>query len=191
MLKQTNWQKIRQNPALLEKFLIREQVMDGIRSFFKSASFHEVETPLLVEHPGTEPYLEVFATELLSADGHKQPAYLLTSPEYAMKKLLVAGMGPIFQVCKSFRNGKLVLATIQNFDLEWYRPRRYTAIMDDCENLLPSLCTRGSHTVLSRQSWSQTSWERISVPGFKICWCRSRNDVIEELLKTCCNAVIK
>jgi lysyl-tRNA synthetase class 2 len=165
-----NWQKIRQNPQMLEKFLVREKVVDGIRAFFKSHGFHEVETPLLVQHPGTEPFLDVFETKLLSANGQSQPAFLLTSPEYAMKKLLVAGMGPIFQICKSFRNGEGISSRHNpEFSiLEWYRPHAdYTAIMDDCEHLLASLCNMATGgTVLNYQGRSydlKTGWERISV----------------------------
>ena len=133
-----NWQKIKQNPALKKQFFVREQVFDGIRSFFKNDGFHEVETPLMVKHPGTEPYLEVFETELIEA-GQKKQSFLLTSPEYAMKKLVAAGLGNIFQICKSFRNGE-GLSERHNPEftiLEWYRVNAdYTDIMVDFENLL-------------------------------------------------------
>ena len=99
-----NWQKIRRNPKLKQSLLVRERVIDAIRAFFKSRNFLEVETPLLVKRPGAEPYLNLFETTLELPDGSSQPGYLLTSPEYAMKKLLAAGLGSIFQICKSFRN---------------------------------------------------------------------------------------
>ena len=101
---QKNWQKMRQNQFFTEKLLLREQVIKAIRKFFDQEKFHEVETPLLVKSPGTEPYLEVFSTKLKDEHANSQPAYLLTSPEYAMKKLLVAGLDKIYQICKSFRN---------------------------------------------------------------------------------------
>jgi elongation factor P--(R)-beta-lysine ligase len=134
-----NWQRLRQDSKLWDRFLLREQVQHAIRDFFLKEGFHEVETPLLVEHPGTEPYLEVFETELRKADGKRQPAYLLTSPEYAMKKLIVAGMHNIFQICKSFRNGEGESGrhNPEFTILEWYRsPGDYTDIMNDCEGLL-------------------------------------------------------
>ncbi len=168
-----NWQRLREHPELLRQFLVREQVCDGIRSFFKSHDFHEVETPLLVEHPGTEPYLEVFETSLLHGDGKKQPAFLLTSPEYAMKKLLVAGMGPIFQICKSFRNGegKSSRHNPEFTILEWYRPNAdYQAMMNDCEQLLLHLLhiihPQQRDTFLTYQGRSydlSAPWERLSV----------------------------
>ena len=137
-----NWKRLRQNPELWTAFLMREQVIQGIREYFLSYDFHEVETPLLVEHPGTEPFLEVFETQLFKADGRKIPAFLLTSPEYAMKKLIVAGLHNIFQICKSFRNaeGESGRHNPEFTILEWYRsPGSYTEIMTDCEGLLQHL----------------------------------------------------
>src|SRR5690348_18250129 len=98
------WHRVRDGRQSVETLLVRERVVDGIRAFFKARGFHEVETPLLVAHPGMEPHLEVFKTELLTARGPRADAYLTTSPEYAMKKLLAAGLERIFQVCKAFRN---------------------------------------------------------------------------------------
>lgn len=139
---QKNWQRLSTDAGLRRKLLLREKVLAGVRQFFKQAGFHEVETPLLVKSPGTEPELEVFATELKHTSGASQPAYLLTSPEYAMKKLVVAGLGNIFQLCKSFRNQES-LGGSHNPEftiLEWYRtPADYTDVMTDCENLLSFL----------------------------------------------------
>jgi lysyl-tRNA synthetase class 2 len=132
------WQKIRQNPQTIATYLAREKVIDGIRAFFKGEGFHEVDTPLLVQSPGTEPYLDVFVTELVLADERKMAGYLLTSPEYAMKKLLVAGLPKIFTICKSFRNGEGI-GPMHNHEftiLEWYRAEAdYQDSMVDCENL--------------------------------------------------------
>ena len=136
---QKNWQKMRCDEAFREQLLLREQVLLAIRKFFRQAGFNEVETPLLVKSPGSEPYLEVFATELENEQGQKQPAYLLTSPEYAMKKLLAGGLSKIFQICKSFRNQESLGGTHNpEFTiLEWYRTEAdYTDIMADFANLL-------------------------------------------------------
>lgn len=165
-----NWQRIKQNPKLKKQFLIREQVIDGIREFFKKDGFHEVETPMMVKYPGTEPFLEVFETELKWADGKRQQAFMLTSPEFAMKKLLVAGFDKIFQVCKSFRNGEGI-SPRHNPEftiLEWYRANSdYEQIMKDCQGLLLYLAKKisGNSTIVfdGKEYDLSEPWEKFSV----------------------------
>jgi elongation factor P--(R)-beta-lysine ligase len=169
------WQKINLNSQLIEQYLVREIVIDGIRAFFKKEGFHEVETPLLVARPGTEPYLDLFQTELVvqeeSGELTKKPGYLLTSPEYAMKKLLAAGLGSIFQICKSFRNneGRSPHHNHEFTILEWYRVNAdYTHVMDDCENLLIHLMKviKKNSTELLFQGKKydlSTPWDRFTV----------------------------
>ena len=136
---QKNWQKMLDDQFFTDQLLLREQIIKAIRKFFDQKNFHEVETPLLVKSPGSEPYLEVFATKLKDELGKEQAAYLLTSPEYAMKKLLVAGLGKIYQVCKSFRNQES-FGSNHNPEftiLEWYRSNAdYRDIMDDFAQLM-------------------------------------------------------
>jgi lysyl-tRNA synthetase class 2 len=136
------WQRIRRHPELLDQYLIREQVMDGIRQHFKAKKFHEVETPLMVAYPGTEPFLEVFDTQLQVADGRHKQAYFITSPEFSLKKLLAAGVGNLFQICRVFRNGEGI-SSRHNAEftmIEWYRAEAdYRDIMQDCEELLVDL----------------------------------------------------
>jgi len=138
-----NWQKIKSGTELKERFLIREKVVDALRLFFKKHFFHEVETPLMVSIPGTEPYLNLFETKLQTADGREKPAYFLTSPEYAMKKLLAADLGNIFQICKAFRNQES-LGGLHNPEftiLEFYRVNaKYFEVMADFENMLSFVC---------------------------------------------------
>lgn len=167
------WRALLDNPSAREKFVKRAEIISAIRSFFATEQFLEVETPLLVPSPGTEPYLEVFETELQVADGRTKRAFLLTSPELAMKKLLVAGFPRIFQLCKSFRNGEGVSFT-HNHEftiLEWYRTHaNYFDIMQDCEQLLlhifNTLHPDASEPVLKYQGKRfsmATPWERITV----------------------------
>jgi elongation factor P--(R)-beta-lysine ligase len=137
------WQRLREQPDLLDGFLMRGRVIRAIRSFFDVGGFAEVETPLLVASPGMEPYLDVFETRLTSARGGvSHRAFLTTSPEYAMKKLLVAGLPRIYQVCKSFRNDEEVSRghNPEFTILEWYRAHAdYRAIMADCEALFAAI----------------------------------------------------
>ena len=136
------WLRLRSAPDLTRTYLLRSKVIKAIRAFFDAEAFEEVETPLLVAAPGMEPYLDVFETRLTTARGRSSRAFLTTSPEYAMKKLLVAGLPRIYQICKSFRNGEEISRghNPEFTILEWYRIHAdYRAIMVDCENLFVAI----------------------------------------------------
>lgn len=134
-----NWQKAKTDEQFRRQLLVREDVIDGIRIFFKQQQFREVETPLFVPSPDSEPTIEPFATRLELADSGGIDGYLTTSPEFAMKKLLAGNFGSIFQICKAFRNGEPP-SSRHNSEftiLEWYRVESdYKQIMQDCEALL-------------------------------------------------------
>lgn len=116
----------------------RAVILKAIRDFFWEKGFLEVETPQLVPLPSLEPYLEVFETQLLDQNRQPSRAFLTSSPEYSMKKLLARGSGNLFQICKSYRNAEGV-SSRHNPEftiLEWYRVEAdYTDIMNDCEDL--------------------------------------------------------
>ncbi|TAK25745.1 MAG: EF-P lysine aminoacylase GenX [Chloroflexota bacterium] len=146
--------------------LARERVIDGIRAFFKARHFREVETPLLVGAPGMEPHLEVFETELRTASGTRRRAFLTTSPEYAMKKLLAARLGRIFQICKSFRNLEET-SRYHNPEftiLEWYRAdTTYFDLLDDCEGLIRELAGCDRLVYQGRSIDFTPPWPRLTV----------------------------
>ena len=128
----------RRRPYLAE----RARVADAARRFFAARGFVEVETPALQVSPGIEPHLRPFRTELAEPfDGRRRTLYLHTSPEYAMKKLLAAGVERPFQMARVFRNGERSALHHPEFTLlEWYRTNEpYGAIMEDCVALLASV----------------------------------------------------
>jgi lysyl-tRNA synthetase class 2 len=133
------WEKLRHNPSLWKRYFVREKVLTAIRRFFLDRTFHEVETPYLTGSLPPESYLEIFETTLLNRKRESRQAYLPTSPEPFLKKLLVAGIGNCFALTKSFRNTE-DMSTTHNPEftiLEWYRVNAdYTDIMNDCEELL-------------------------------------------------------
>src|SRR5271166_4678355 len=101
----------------------RGLVTAGTRAFFTGRGYAEVETPYAVPTPGEEVHLRGFLTERQYPDGRREPLWLHTSPEFAMKKLLVAAAGPIFQLARVWRNGEGSDLHAPEFTmLEWYRP---------------------------------------------------------------------
>jgi lysyl-tRNA synthetase class 2 len=105
-------------------FLRRRGVLTrATRTFFAERGYTEVETPCAVAAPGEEVHLRAFATRQIDPDGTTRPLWLHTSPEFAMKRLLVAGAGPIFQLARVWRNNEGSDLHAAEFTmLEWYRP---------------------------------------------------------------------
>ena len=101
----------------------RGALMRDVRAFFVARGYTEVETQYAVAVPGEEVHLGTFATERVATDGARTRLWLHTSPEFAMKRLLVAGVGPIFQFARVWRNGEGSDLHAPEFTmLEWYRP---------------------------------------------------------------------
>lgn len=140
-----NYQRLRSDPDFRKIFERRASILHGIREFFVGQDFLEVETPMMVALPGMEPYLDVFKTRFQSLTGVGRDMYLITSPEYAMKKLLVGGLEKIFQITRSFRN-KETGGALHNPEftmIEWYRTNAdYYQLMRDVESLIRHLCQR-------------------------------------------------
>ncbi len=154
----------RRRPNLLR----RAACLAAIRGYFAGAGFVEVETPALQVSPGLEPHLKAFATELEQPDGARQQLYLHTSPEFAMKKLLVAGEEKLFQLAPVFRNGERAALHHPAFlMLEWYRAGvDYRRIMADCEALLRAIaagCGENRLRWQGQQADITAPWQYLSV----------------------------
>ena len=127
-----------QPSASLDHLKRRAQFLTEIRRFFYQRDVLEVDTPILSHAAPTAPYLDSFTTEYIAAGGQKTPCYLHTSPEFAMKRLLAAGLGDIYQIAKVFRNGEQGRHHSPEFTmLEWYRPSlSYHQLMTEVDDLL-------------------------------------------------------
>ena len=119
----------------------RAQLMADVRLFFAQRQEMEVDTPIMSAAAPTAPYLESFATDYIRTDGEHCRYYLHTSPEFAMKRLLAAGSGDIYQIARVFRNGEQGRYHGPEFVmLEWYRPAlNYHGLMAEVDDLLGTL----------------------------------------------------
>ena len=120
-------EQVQWKPACnIEVVRLRAKMLAVIRNYFYQRSVLEVETPLLCRATGTDPQLDFFSSTYHYSPSNKEKKdkelFLQTSPEFAMKRLLAAGSGSIFQICKAFRNGEFGRYHNPEFSiLEWYR----------------------------------------------------------------------
>jgi elongation factor P--(R)-beta-lysine ligase len=141
----------------------RQNFYASLRDSLGRLGYLEVETPCLVPAPGMELHITAFETRFVPETdvGRAQSLYLHTSPEYAMKRLLAEGSGPVFQLCKVFRNGEVSRTHNPEFTmLEFYRPQSDMAgIMADLETTLAA----AARALGTSGFFAQTPYERLTV----------------------------
>ncbi|MDR0806849.1 MAG: elongation factor P--(R)-beta-lysine ligase [Enterobacteriaceae bacterium] len=145
-----NWQP----GASIEKLLKRAKIISQIRHFFAERGVLEVDTPAMSQATGTDLNLFPFQTRFVgpgAADG--LTLFLMTSPEFHMKRLLAAGSGPIYQMGKSFRNEEAGRFHNPEFTmLEWYRPAfDMYDLMNEVDDLLQQILDCEASEVVSYQ----------------------------------------
>lgn len=166
---QANWYHPEYFSLKKPQLLARSRIIKQIRTFLDGEGFDEVETPILQVCPVIDTHIRAFSTDLRGVDGFlKDKVYLHTSPEFAMKKLMVAGMDKIYQVCHVFRNAEWSRRHRAEFTMvEWYRTNAdYNNIMQDCVGLLRACAKVAGVDKLRYKDFECdpfAEWERLTI----------------------------
>src|SRR3990167_5451324 len=150
-----NWQP----SASINTLQTRAKLIANIRAFFAERDVLEVDTPLMCHTSVTDPFIESIPTLFKShVNCEENYYYLQTSPEYAMKRLLAAGSGSIYQICKAFRKGDQGHIHHPEFTmLEWYRVGfNHHQLMDEMNDLLKLTLNTTDADRLSYQALFET-----------------------------------
>src|SRR5882762_5387735 len=115
---------------------IRAKMLRAAREYFAATRTLEVETPTLSTAAVTDQHLASITAQVCG-----QFRYLHTSPEYAMKRLLAAGSGDIWQIARVYRDGESGRYHNPEFTMiEWYRTGLdHHQLMDDVERLIAAM----------------------------------------------------
>lgn len=143
----------------------RARIFAEVRQFFNARGYLEVETPALQVAPCMEAHIQAFRTDIISADRQRTDTlYLHTSPEFAMKKLLVAGLPKIYNLARVFRNAEGSSWHSPEFSMiEWYqRGMTYEQMMDETIDLVRHV-TKAPIDACGRISDVHQPWEKITV----------------------------
>ena len=150
----------------------RAALLARARDFFAARGILEVDTPIVVNAPVTDVHLHSARVMLESAEAKgatHQSYFLHTSPEYAMKRLLAAGVGDIYQIChvvRALERGRLHNAEFTL--IEWYRVGfSLDALMTEVEALIRDLLgSTGSSRVSARVSYREAFLRELALDPF-------------------------
>lgn len=144
--------------ARVGTLLQRARLMRTIRHFFAKRNVLEVSTPVIVSHGVSDPHLDSFSLGNMAG-------YLRTSPEYALKRLLAAGSGDIYELGPVFREGEAGHSHNPEFTmLEWYRIGwNYHQLMDEVVELIADCSPdRLALWPIAKMSYSQLSEQKFN-----------------------------
>lgn len=166
-----NWQP---NATILQ-LKKRAELISKIRLFFSGKGVLEVDTPAMSHATVTDIHLHTFKTDFVGpgyADGQK--LYLMTSPEFHMKRLLAAGSGSIYQICKSFRNEENGRHHNPEFTmLEWYRIGfNHHDLMEEMDELLQLILGCGKAV--------KTTYQQAFLSVLEVCPLEASMDELKE-----------
>jgi len=150
-----------QPTANINQLKARANLLHAIRTYFAGHNVLEVETPIISAAANTDPAIESIKTH--------DERYLRTSPEFALKRLLAAGTGDIYELGRVFRAGELGGNHNPEFTmLEWYRTGfDYHRLMDEVADLV-RFCGNGmfEHWPVTRLSYQQLFMDFLELDPF-------------------------
>lgn len=155
-----------QPAATQDAIKARSALLKALRAFFYARDYLEVDTPCL-SHSGTTDANIDSLTATSTAFGN---LWLQTSPEFAMKRLLAAQSGPIFQIAHAFREGEAGRWHNPEFSLlEWYVPGfDHEQLMQEVEQLLRHLAPQQAWAAtFQRLSYRDCFWQYLALDPFK------------------------
>ena len=157
--------------ATTEALRLRAMFNAAIRAFFAERNVLEVETPVLSVAGNTEPNIVSFSLEFSGrTDGAPRTRWLRTSPEFALKRLLSAGVGDCYELGKVFRDGEAGGRHNPEFTmLEWYRVGwdHHRLIDETAEVANVALALVGRSATLRRIAWRDLYFERLGLDPFE------------------------
>jgi len=154
-MKLNDWRPAADNEAIRA----RARMLRDIRAFFDAREVLEVETPILASFGASDPHICNFVVQ------EEVQRYLQTSPEYAMKRLLAAGIGDIYQITRAFRMAETGRLHNPEFSiLEWYRlAMDHHALMQEVDVLLSQLLEGRLHHPAALLSYQQAFQEHLDL----------------------------
>lgn len=155
---------------LKNKLKIRAKGLKTVRSFFEERGVVEVDTPILSSYAPIDPHIDLF--EVSYSDNRL--AYLHSSPEYGMKKILAHGIGDIYQLGHVFRKGELGPLHLPEFTLiEWYRTQTtFESFLKDNLDLL--------FHFLGKQPWEILTYREAFETYLGVPWDAPQKDLLEQ-----------
>ncbi len=156
--------------ATLDALRLRARLYAAIRAFFAQRDVLEVETPVLSMAGNTDPNIESFSLEFSGrTDGAMRTRWLRTSPEFALKRLLAAGVGDCYELGRVFRNGEAGIRHNPEFTmLEWYRLGwdHHRLIDETVELVQTALALIGRNASVTKTSFRDLYRDRLGIDPF-------------------------
>ncbi len=173
-----------------ERLRERAAMLAEMRAFFAARGVLEVDTPQLINYAVTDRHLH--SAQVRWPGAPARPQYLHTSPEYAMKRLLAAGSGDIYQACHVFRGEEQ--GRIHNSEfmlLEWYRAGcSLEALMREVDALLRTLLSTKAGAITRYLSYEQAFVETLGCnpltdPDHRLADCARAQGLADRLARDC------